>query len=210
MGRKAWSLSGYHPALLYIVYQAILSLARTSALTSHIASSHTSLATLACARPKLLHTCHKNCYTHMFTCSVTDVHTAFSAQTRARTAAFSYVSDTFPYNLIYTDPPLPVRFPSPLHIAGWSELLSQHHDRLFVDTLLHIIQYGARIGYCGPRQSIISSNLTSATADPSTLSLDIARELSHHRILRVPAPDTNSARYSYTFHLLPARPGPQR
>jgi hypothetical protein len=104
----------------------------------------------------------------MLTCSVTDVHTAFSAQTRARAAAFSYVSDTFPYNLIYTDPSLPVCYPSPLRTSGWSELLSQHPDRLFVDTLLHIIQYGARIGYCGPRQSIISSNLTSATADPST------------------------------------------
>jgi hypothetical protein len=140
------------------------------------------------ARTKLLHTCHTNCYTHMFTCSVTDVHTAFPAQTGARTAAFSYVSDTFPYNLIYTDPPLSVHLPSPLHIAGWSALLSQHPDRLFVDTLLHIIQYGARIGYCGPRQSIISSNLTSATADPSTLSLDIARERSHQRIMQVPAP----------------------
>jgi hypothetical protein len=125
----------------------------------------------------------------MFTCSVTDVDTALSAQTSsARPAAFSYVSDTFPYNLIYTDPALPVCFPSPLHIAGWSELLAQHPDRLFVDTLLHIIQYGARIGYCGPRQSIISSNLTSATADPSTLSLDIARERSHQRIMQVPAP----------------------
>jgi hypothetical protein len=117
-----------------------------------------------------------------------------SAQARPRTraAAFSSVSDTFPYSLIYTNPPLPVYLPSPLHIPGWTALLSQHPDRLFVDTLLHIIQYGARIGYCGPRQSIISPNLTSATADPSTLSLDIARELSHHRIMQVPAPNTTA------------------
>jgi hypothetical protein len=112
--------------------------------------------------------------------------------TRTRAAAFSSVSDTFPYSLIYTDPPLPVHSPSPLHVSGWATLLSQHPDRLFVDTLLHIIQYGARIGYCGPRQSIISPNLTSATAAPSTLSNDIARELSHRRIMQVPAPDTTA------------------
>jgi hypothetical protein len=108
--------------------------------------------------------------------------------TAARAAAFSSVSDTFPYSLIYTDPPLPVSSPSPLHTSGWAALLSQHPDRLFVNTLLHIIQYGTRIGYCGPHQSIISPNLTSATADPSTLSLDIARERSHQRIMQVPTP----------------------
>jgi hypothetical protein len=136
----------------------------------------------------LLHICLP---THALSLTFTLRYSAPITRTR-RAAAFSSVSDTFPYSLIYTDPPLPVYFPSPLLTPGWVALLSQHPDRLFVDTLLHIIKYGARIGYCGPRQSIVSSNLTSATADPSTLSLDIARELSHHRIMQVPAPDSTA------------------
>jgi hypothetical protein len=62
-----------------------------------------------------------------------------SAQTRpcARAAAFSSVSDTFPWSLIYTNPPLPVCSPSPLHTPGWAALLSQHSDRLTLTALHH-------------------------------------------------------------------------
>jgi hypothetical protein len=88
---------------------------------------------------------------------------------------------------VYTDPPIPIHFPSRLSPAGWAALLPEHPDGLVVNARLEIIQHGARIGYCGPRQSVVSPNLTSATADPSPMSLDIARELSHQRIMQVPA-----------------------
>jgi hypothetical protein len=104
------------------------------------------------------------------------------------TAAFSYVSDTFPYALTYTDPPIPIHHPGPLRLTEWAALLEQHPDRTFVNTLLHIIQYGACIGYCGPDQFILSSNLTSANNDPATLSHNITTELSHNRIMQVPDP----------------------
>jgi hypothetical protein len=156
---------------------------------------HCTLTHLACHMPTHNIATHMPAYSllhliHAPSLTLTQHHSALrlTATTAARVAAFSSVSDTFPYSLIYTDPPLPVSSPSPLHTSGWAALLFQHPDRLFVNTLLHIIQYGTRIGYCGPHQSIISPNLTSATADPSTLSLDIARERSHQRIMQVPTP----------------------
>jgi hypothetical protein len=85
---------------------------------------------------------------------------------------------------MYTDPPLPAHFPSPLRTGGWAALLSEHPDRTFGGTLLHIIQYGARFGYCGFKQSIVSLNLASGLAN---LSLDVAKQLSQGRIMLVSA-----------------------
>jgi hypothetical protein len=64
--------------------------------------------------------------------------------------------------------------PSPLKIEGWRALLSDHPDRNFVDTLLGIITYGARVGYEGPRRNpVIYANLSTAALEPTLLDADL-------------------------------------
>jgi hypothetical protein len=73
-----------------------------------------------------------------------------------------------PQTLTNTEPrALPIFFhlPTPFSSPGWLVFLSEHPDCLGVDTLLHIVEHGARMAYCGPRhwQFIVSQNLTPTT-----------------------------------------------
>jgi hypothetical protein len=80
-----------------------------------------------------------------------------------------------PYPLVNTSSP-PLRGPGPLRPAAWSEWLANHPDRRYAQTLLDIIVYGAKIGYTGPDQTILSRNLSSANESPTTLSADISAQ----------------------------------
>jgi hypothetical protein len=77
-----------------------------------------------------------------------------------------------PYPLANTSAS-PLTHPGPLDPAAWSQWLINHPDRRYAKTLADVITYGARIGYTGPRQTILSRNLASANESPQTLSADI-------------------------------------
>ncbi|THU77451.1 hypothetical protein K435DRAFT_877822 [Dendrothele bispora CBS 962.96] len=62
------------------------------------------------------------------------------------------------------------RVTSTLNHSAWKFFLSDYPDRQFVDTLLHIIDYGANIGFHGDRhQSQSSTNLSSAHEHPDVI-----------------------------------------
>jgi hypothetical protein len=73
--------------------------------------------------------------------------------------------------------------PSPLKVEGWRALLADHPDRNFVNTLLGIITYGARIGYEGPRSNpVVYDNLSTAALEPTLLSADLEKQLNANRL----------------------------
>jgi hypothetical protein len=73
--------------------------------------------------------------------------------------------------------------PSPLKVEGWRALLSDHPDRDFVNTLLGIITYGARVGYEGPRRNpVIYDNLSTAALEPTLLRADLEKQLKANRL----------------------------
>jgi hypothetical protein len=82
-----------------------------------------------------------------------------------------------PYPLVNTSSS-PLLEPGPLRPAAWSQWLSNHPDRRYAQTLVDIIVYGARVGYTGPEQTILSRNLASANESPTTLSADISAQFS--------------------------------
>ena len=51
--------------------------------------------------------------------------------------------------------------------------LAQHFDHIYEETIVNIILYGARIGYYGPKQKIISTNLFSIIDNPDTLTINL-------------------------------------
>lgn len=58
---------------------------------------------------------------------------------------------------------MPLVVSGPLKREGWRKRLDTHPDRYYVNMILDIIEYGAKIGYQGPLQQILSKNLSSAT-----------------------------------------------
>jgi hypothetical protein len=83
---------------------------------------------------------------------------------------------------LFTPHQLPMP-PSPLKIEGWRALLSEHPDRNFVNTLLGIITYGARVGYEGPRRNpVIYDNLSTAAREPTLLRADLEKQLKANRL----------------------------
>lgn len=58
-------------------------------------------------------------------------------------------------------------------------------DRVYVQTLLYIIEYGAKIGYRGPDQLILSENLSSADEAPETLQADLNQQYQCDRLTEV-------------------------
>jgi hypothetical protein len=78
-----------------------------------------------------------------------------------------------PYSLVDTSPP-PLADPGPPNPAAWSQWLAHHPDRTYAQTLVDIITPGARVGYTGPCQTILSRNLASAHESPQTLSVDVS------------------------------------
>jgi hypothetical protein len=71
----------------------------------------------------------------------------------------------------------PLQNPGPLNPTAWSRWLANHPDRVYAQVLVDIINYGAKIGYTGPDQTILSRNLASAQESPETLSADLHAQL---------------------------------
>lgn len=84
--------------------------------------------------------------------------------------ASEYISEVFPYHLV--DYPMPLLVHGPLKKEGWKKRIEAHLDRYHVNIILDIIEYGAKIGYQGPLQRLLSDNLSSATDTPDILSQD--------------------------------------
>ena len=85
--------------------------------------------------------------------------------------ALEYISESFPYNLVDYTIPLLVR--KPFKIEEWKEKLTHYADRHYVNMILDIVEFGARIGYQGPIQQILSENLSLATNAPNIISQDL-------------------------------------
>ena len=93
-------------------------------------------------------------------------------------SALEYISESFPYNLVDYTMPLSVR--GPLKREGWSQRLEAHPGRYYVNMILDIIEYGAKIGYQGPSQRILSDNLSSAKDAPDIISRDLEDQVKHN------------------------------
>ncbi len=76
---------------------------------------------------------------------------------------------------------------SSLNKAAWARYLADYPDRLYVDSLLHIIDYGAAIGFSGMQSAQACRNLSTALEHPDTVNADIAALCSQHR-MRGPFP----------------------
>ena len=98
--------------------------------------------------------------------------------------ALEFISESFPYPVTNpTDPPL--YKPGPLLVEGWKFCLKKYPDIIYQETILSIIIRGAKIGYCGPKQKIISSNLPSATNDTNTLTADLENQILADQLTKV-------------------------
>jgi len=67
---------------------------------------------------------------------------------------------------------------TPICIAALEAELSTHPDNTFVSALLDGLHNGFRIGYNGPRNSLISNNLSSACDQPAIVSDYLSKECS--------------------------------
>lgn len=80
---------------------------------------------------------------------------------------------------------MPLLVRGPLKREGWSQRLRYHPDRHYVNMILDIIEFGAKIGYQCPPQQILNKNLSSATDAPDTISRDLDNQIKHDRVTRV-------------------------
>lgn len=96
---------------------------------------------------------------------------------------FNYIAKSFPYKLTDNLELLDQR--KLLQIDGWRHHLQAHPDKVYIQTILDIITYGAKIGYTGPDQFIISKNLISANNALDILTADLEQQISHHCLLQV-------------------------
>ena len=72
---------------------------------------------------------------------------------------------------------VPGHYPStPVHVSALEAELVNHPDTEFVNSLISGMRHGFRIGYDGPRDTLISPNLSSATDNPSLISEYLANE----------------------------------
>ncbi|GLB36092.1 hypothetical protein LshimejAT787_0303800 [Lyophyllum shimeji] len=84
-------------------------------------------------------------------------------------------------NLPTYDPSLPT-VSSSLNTDAWSFYLRDYPNRIFVDTLIHIIRHGADIGFEGDATASQScTNLKSAAEHPDAITSDIALQLANGR-----------------------------
>lgn len=67
------------------------------------------------------------------------------------------IAELFPFPLV--DYTAPLAKPGLLIAAGWKVALQNHPNKQYTATLLDIIKFGAKIGYIGPKQRILSKNL---------------------------------------------------
>lgn len=73
--------------------------------------------------------------------------------------------------------------PGQLKARAWSRLMTEFPDQAVSSAIIGICQFGARIGYEGPRPSTtIHPNLSSAMIDAHLVTCDIQKELSQDRL----------------------------
>lgn len=75
--------------------------------------------------------------------------------------------------------------PGPLRVAGWKKWLTNHPDRVFINTLLTIITRGVKIGYQGPNQLLLNHPHPSAAAAPDILSKDLRKQEEKDRLTKL-------------------------
>ena len=63
--------------------------------------------------------------------------------------------------------------------------MANHPDRTYTQTIIDIITYGAKVGYTGPHQLIISDNLASANEAPEVLTNDLEEQIASNRLEKV-------------------------
>jgi hypothetical protein len=80
----------------------------------------------------------------------------------------------------------------PLKAVGWALYLRNHPDQSYVNSLLAIITFGAKLGYTGPDQLIISDNLASALLQPDDITSEIDKRIALLQIRRI---DTLPSKY---------------
>ena len=78
-----------------------------------------------------------------------------------------------------------LRESGPLRWEGWKNWLQKHPDHLYREVALDIIRYGARLGYAGPKQKILSDNLSSANDAPTVLSEDLQHQIRQGRVTKL-------------------------
>ncbi|KAL1939199.1 hypothetical protein VTO73DRAFT_10240 [Trametes versicolor] len=85
-----------------------------------------------------------------------------------------------------------------LRQVAWAYHLRDYPDPAFVETILHIIDYGANVGFLGDRAtSQVSRNLSSATEHESLVEADLQLQLSKQRVHGpFPAPPFSNFRSS--------------
>ncbi|KAI1791545.1 hypothetical protein LXA43DRAFT_840628, partial [Ganoderma leucocontextum] len=71
---------------------------------------------------------------------------------------------------------------SSLRREAWARHLADYPDRNYVTSLLHIIEFGAALGYTGPLHSQECRNLSTALEHPDTVAADINALCSRQRM----------------------------
>jgi hypothetical protein len=66
--------------------------------------------------------------------------------------------------------------------------LQDHPDPAYAQTLTDIIRFGAKIGYTGPRQCLLSCNLSSTNDEPDLLDADISHQFGVGKLGRFDQP----------------------
>ena len=72
-----------------------------------------------------------------------------------------------------------------LILAGWKKHLETYPDNVYKQAIFDIIRYGAKLGYTGPEQFILSPNLLSAKEAPDILTKDVEEQRDKGRLTRV-------------------------
>lgn len=63
--------------------------------------------------------------------------------------------------------------------------MKDHLDQQYKAVLLDIIKYGAKIGYAGPKQFILSQNLPTANDAPDVLAKDLQTQIEFDRVTQI-------------------------
>ena len=71
---------------------------------------------------------------------------------------------------------------TPIDVDRLQLELSDHPDRDYVDSLIHMLRFGARIAYTGPRRPRLSRNLISASQHSDIVSDNLAKEVKLGRV----------------------------
>ena len=88
---------------------------------------------------------------------------------------------------------LPPSTANVLRAEGISELLESYPNQRFVDTLLSITLYGARVGFeCAPSGHVQRPNHSTAFAHPEIITESITKEVQNGRVKQVSSPPFNS------------------